>query len=202
MALIRTRKGAVLLDKDGTLLRNVPYNVDPDEMILADTAGDALRVLGDLGVPLVVVSNQPGVALGGFEEQALQAVHRKLAALFRLHGARLSDFFYCPHHPEGAVAQYAVACSCRKPSPGMLRAAASVLGFDLEASWMIGDILDDVEAGRRAGCNTILVDCGGETEWVGGAMRTPDFMVPTLAHAARIVAGQHVPAAPFVARPA
>ncbi|TPQ29553.1 MULTISPECIES: D-glycero-alpha-D-manno-heptose-1,7-bisphosphate 7-phosphatase [Cupriavidus] len=200
MALNRPARGAVLLDKDGTLLRNVPYNVDPHHMQLADTAGDALRILGATGRPLVVVSNQPGVALGGFQESALQAVHRRLAELFRLHGARLSGFFYCPHHPDGAVAQYAVPCSCRKPSPGMLQAASSVLGFDLRTSWMIGDILDDIEAGRRVGCNTILVDCGGETEWVTGAWRTPDFIVPTLGQAAQIVAGEPVAAcAPFVA---
>ncbi len=174
MALIRPAHGAVLLDKDGTLLRNVAYNVDPDRMHLMETAGDALRILGAAGMPLVVVSNQPGVALGCFEESALQAVRHRLAELFSLHGARLAGFFYCPHHPQGAVAQYAVPCSCRKPLPGMLHAASSVLGFALQASWMIGDILDDVEAGRRAGCNTILVDCGGETEWVAarGARRT------------------------------
>lgn len=180
--------GAVLLDKDGTLLENVPYNVDPVQMRLAPTAGDALRRLARLDMPLVVVSNQPGVALGRFGMEALHAVHRRLGELFLMHGARLSGFFYCPHHPAGTVPDYARACSCRKPAPGMLRHAASVLGFDLRQSWMIGDILDDVEAGNRAGCSTILVDCGNETEWVRGAHRTPDFVEPDLDHAARVVA--------------
>lgn len=180
-------RGAVLLDKDGTLLENVPYNVDPARMRLAPTAGDALRTLAALDLPLVVVSNQPGVALGRFGVEALHAVRERLAALFALHGAHLAGFYYCPHHPGGTVPGYARACDCRKPADGMLRRAASELRFDLRRSWMIGDILDDVEAGTRAGCCTVLVDCGNETEWLDGEHRTPDFVEPDLLHAARAV---------------
>lgn len=178
---------AVLLDKDGTLLEDVPYNVEPRLMRLAPGAGEALQCLARLGMPLVVVSNQPGVALGRFQEARLRAVGRRLEELFDRHGARLTDFLYCPHHPQGTVARYACACLCRKPRPGLLRIAAARHGLSLARSWMIGDILDDIEAGRRAGCRTILVDRGGETEWVLGGRRDPDHLVERLDAAAEIV---------------
>ncbi len=82
---------------------------------------------------------------------------------------------------------YAVACDCRKPAPGMLLRAARDLDLDLARSWMIGDILNDVEAGHRAGCRAALVDNGGETEWLPGPGRTPDLTAPDLAAAAHLI---------------
>ncbi|RZT42481.1 D-glycero-alpha-D-manno-heptose-1,7-bisphosphate 7-phosphatase [Cupriavidus agavae] len=195
MALSPQAAGAILLDKDGTLLHDVPYNVDPARIRLADTAGDALRRLARLGMPLAVVSNQPGVALGLFPEAALARVERVLAELFARHGARLAGFHYCPHHPAGSVPRYAMHCLCRKPAPGLLGHACAALGCNPAKSWMVGDILDDVEAGGRAGCHTVLVDCGNETEWMPGPFRTPDFIVPTLDRAAQVIAAG-LPVAP------
>ncbi|MCO8579743.1 HAD-IIIA family hydrolase [Burkholderia multivorans] len=180
-------RGAVLLDKDGTLLDDVPYNVDPARMRLAPGAARALRSLASTGMPIAVVSNQPGVALGRFTESQLGAVRRRLAELFEENGAALADFFYCPHHPQGSVPRYACDCLCRKPRPGMLRRAVAALGVEAGASWMIGDILDDIEAGRAAQCRTILVDRGYETEWRIDATRTPHFVVDRLDLAADIV---------------
>ncbi|NIF41510.1 HAD-IIIA family hydrolase [Burkholderia sp. Tr-862] len=189
MALKRERRlpGAVLLDKDGTLLENVPYNVDPTRMKLAPGAARALRTLGATGMPIVVVSNQPGVALGRFTEPELGAVRQRLAELFEANGAALAGFFYCPHYPAGSVPRYTCDCICRKPRPGMLRRALATLGAVAEWSWMIGDILDDVEAGRAARCGTILVDRGNETEWRLDARRTPHHVVPRLDLAADLV---------------
>jgi len=167
---------AVFLDKDGTLVTDVPWNVDLDRLHLAPRVDRALRLLGALPVRLVVVSNQPGVALGRFAASALEPVRHRLGALFGAHGARLHDFLFCPHAP-------AAACTCRKPAPGMLLAAARRHGIDLRRSWMVGDILDDVEAGRRAGCRTILLDNGNETEWIWRGARRPDLVVADL-HAA------------------
>ncbi|MDQ0141897.1 D-glycero-alpha-D-manno-heptose-1,7-bisphosphate 7-phosphatase [Cupriavidus necator] len=180
-------RAAVLLDKDGTVLDDVPYNVDPARMRLAPGAGAALRLLGGLGLPLVVVTNQPGVALGLYPEAALVPVRERLAAMFAGHGAELAGFLYCPHHPDGQVAPYARACLCRKPMPGLLLQAAAAWRLDLARSWMIGDILNDVEAGNRAGCSTVLVDCGNETEWLRSPARQADYVVPTLEAAARLV---------------
>jgi histidinol-phosphate phosphatase family protein len=178
---------AVFLDKDGTLIEDVPYNVDPDRIRLTPGATEALRLLGDAGFRLIVVSNQSGVAHGRFPESALAGVEAKLRDLLASGGATLDGFYWCPHHPEGSVAAYAVACDCRKPLPGLLRRAAREHGIDLAASWLVGDILNDVEAGRRAGCRTVLLDNGHETEWVMSGLRQPDHTAPDLPAAARAI---------------
>ena len=177
-------KRAVFLDKDGTLIENVPYNVDRRHIRLAPHAVDALLLLSGLGYELVLVSNQPGVALGRFPRGALLAVEEHLNDLFLAHGFKLAGCYWCPHHPEGTVPEYAFTCTCRKPLPGLLQAAAAELDIDLASSWMVGDILNDVEAGRRAGCRTILLDVGNETEWKHGLLRTPDFIACDLMQAA------------------
>jgi D-glycero-D-manno-heptose 1,7-bisphosphate phosphatase len=181
------QRSAIFLDKDGTVLVDVPYNVDPDKMYPAPGALAALRQLGRHDWPLIVVSNQSGVALGRFAQSELTNVQARLAQMFDESGARLHDFYCCPHHPQGSVSAYARACSCRKPEPGMLLRAAVDHGIDLPTSWMVGDILNDVEAGRRAGCRTILIDNGNETEWQMLPQRTPDFVVTDLEEAARII---------------
>ncbi|AKP90560.1 D-glycero-alpha-D-manno-heptose-1,7-bisphosphate 7-phosphatase [Achromobacter ruhlandii] len=178
---------AVFLDKDGTVLADVPYNVDPARMVYAPMAFAALNRLGAAGVALVVVSNQSGVARGLFPVAALEAVRVKLAAMFMAAGAWLEGFYWCPHHPSGRVAGYAIECDCRKPRPGLLLRAAGELGLDLSRSWFIGDILDDVEAANRAGCRSLLLDVGHETEWRTGPDRTPDARAPDLDAAARRV---------------
>jgi histidinol-phosphate phosphatase family protein len=175
---------AVFLDKDGTLVDDVPYNVNPDLLVLARNAGPALRLLRGLGYRLFVVSNQSGVARGLFEAAALPPLFARLAQMLEQEGAMLDGVFWCPHHPEGAVAAYALECDCRKPRPGMLLRAASAHGIDLARSWMVGDILNDVEAGRRAGCRTALIDNGNETEWLRSPLRTPDVSAPDLLAAA------------------
>ncbi|HEX5125532.1 MAG TPA: HAD family hydrolase [Rhodocyclaceae bacterium] len=179
---------AIFLDKDGTLLVDAPYNVEPTNMVLADGAAQALALLGDLGAPLAVISNQAGVALGKFSEKQLGAVHDRLAELFKECGAKLAGFYYCPHHPDGSVPRYAMACDCRKPAPGLLWRAAEDLGVGMENCWMVGDILDDVEAGRRAGCNTILIDNGNETEWFVNDLRRPRHVVRNMHEAAALIA--------------
>ncbi len=180
----------MFLDKDGTLVEDVPYSADPARVVLAAGAADGLPRLAAAGFRLAVVSNQSGVARGYFPEDALKGVEARLGELLRDIGVSLAGFFYCPHHPAGTVAGYAVRCACRKPAPGMILAAARELGADPRACWMVGDILDDVEAGRRAGCRTVLVDNGGETEWVPGPFRGPHARVRDLAEAADVILGE------------
>jgi D-glycero-D-manno-heptose 1,7-bisphosphate phosphatase len=178
---------AVFLDKDGTLIENVPYNVDRTRIRLAANAIDALLLLSGLGYELIVVSNQPGVALGLFPPGALNAVEEHLNDLFLARGFRLTDCYWCPHHPEGVVPDYSLTCTCRKPMPGMLQVAAREHDIDLSASWLIGDILNDVEAGNRAGCRSILLDMGSETEWLRGPHRTPEYVANDLLDAASYI---------------
>ncbi len=169
---------AVFIDKDGTLVENVPYNVDPERIALAAGAQTCVSQLHSKQYRVIVVSNQPGAALGYFEESELKKVEARLRDLLPV----IDGFYYCPHLPEAG-------CGCRKPAPGMLERAAREHGVALEASWMVGDILDDVEAGRRAGCRTILLDNGNETQWRMGEGRSADYIVRDLPAAAAIITG-------------
>ncbi len=177
----------MFLDKDGTLIDNVPYNVDPALIRLSRGAAYGVRRLHEAGYRLAVVSNQSGVARDLFPEDALDGVTRRLRALLAPLGVALGAAVYCPHDPTGAVERYRVACDCRKPAPGLLVRAAGALGADLARAWMVGDLLDDVEAGRRAGCRTVLVDSGGETEWRDGPQRRPHYRARDLAEAAEMI---------------
>lgn len=178
---------AVFLDKDGTLIVDVPYNVDPARIELYPDAGPALNQLQNEGFKLIVISNQAGVARGYFAETALDAVMTTLRAQVGACGVHLDGFYYCPHHPDGSVAAYAVECACRKPLPGLIQQAAHEHGIDLGRSWMVGDILNDVEAGNRAGCRTVLIDRGNETEWLTGPFRSPTACVTSLQQAADFI---------------
>lgn len=180
----------VFLDKDGTLVEDVPYNVDPERIRLAPTAERALRLFARHGCRVVLISNQSGVARGLFEESALEGVRERLSELCSAAGVTLEGFYYCPHHPQGQVRRFSVECDCRKPADGLLRRAARDLGIPLGEAWMVGDILDDVEAGNRAGCRTILIDNGNETEWRLPARRWPTVVVRSLESAARVIAAE------------
>lgn len=148
---------AIFVDKDGTLVHDVPYSADPAQIRLLPGAADGLRRLTAAGYLVVIVSNQSGVARGHFTEDALPAVEQKLREILELEGIPLAGFYYCPHYVQGVVPEYAIECACRKPQPGMLRLAAHERSIDLKASWMIGDRAEDVEAGRRAGCRTVWI---------------------------------------------
>jgi D-glycero-D-manno-heptose 1,7-bisphosphate phosphatase len=178
---------AVFLDKDGTIIEDVPYSVDPSAMVFMPGAAEGLRRLQEAGYRLIVVSNQSGVARGLFPVEALAGVEKRLAEMLAEAGAVLAGFYFCPHHPDGSVAEYAIDCECRKPAAGLIYRAAQEHGIDLARSWFAGDILNDVEAGRAAGCRTILLDNGNETEWVLTRDRLPDHLAPDLAAAAELI---------------
>jgi D-glycero-D-manno-heptose 1,7-bisphosphate phosphatase len=180
---------AVFIDKDGTLIPDVPYNINPNRITLYKDAGQALRQLQQAGYRILIVSNQSGVAHGFFPENALIAVKNRLQSLLNPFGVYIDGFYYCPHHPDGRIPAYAVPCSCRKPEPGLILRAAREQRIDLAASWMIGDILNDVEAGNRAGCQTILFNNGNETEWVWGPFRNPTYTVSQWNEVAELIGG-------------
>lgn len=177
---------AVFLDKDGTLLRNVPYNVDPARVEFTDNAIGGLERLAAAGYALIVVSNQPGVALGYFSQAALDRLAHHLGDRLADAGIFLTGFYACPHRPPSPP-RTQPSCACRKPAPGLLQRAARDHGIALDASWMVGDILDDVEAGQRAGCRTVLLEVGNETEWRFSPLRTPTLRARDLADAARSI---------------
>jgi D-glycero-D-manno-heptose 1,7-bisphosphate phosphatase len=174
------KRRAVFFDKDGTLVDDVPYNVDPSRITMARGARACLQLLRAADFSLFVISNQPGVAMGLFEEGAIGPVRRKME---RLANVYFDGFYICPHHRKSPRRR----CVCRKPQPGMIVRAADEHRLDLSESWLVGDILDDVEAGRRAGVRTILLDVGNETEWVDGEMRRPDFTAKSLVESAATI---------------
>lgn len=178
---------AVFLDKDGTLIEDVPYNIDPERIRLTPGAAEGLYLLHVAGYRLIVISNQSGVARGYFPEKALRAVEGRVRELLAEFEVPLTAFYYCPHHPAGVVPRYSMACDCRKPAPGLLLRAAREHNIDLAQSWLIGDILDDIEAGRRAGCATVLLDNGHETEWALSRDRLPHHLTSDLAAAALLI---------------
>jgi D-glycero-D-manno-heptose 1,7-bisphosphate phosphatase len=180
-------KKAVFLDKDGTLIPDVPYNVNPEFITLAEGVVEGLQLLKSAGYIFIVISNQAGVARGYFEMEDLELVKQKLDILLRPSGIEIAQYYFCPHHPEGKLPPYAIACDCRKPKPGMILQALKDLDISAEQSWMVGDILNDAEAGNRAGCRSVLIDTGNETEWVQGPFRTPDYVGTDFLTAARFI---------------
>lgn len=182
---------AVFIDKDGTLIHNVHYNVNPATIVLQSGAAEALSLLQKEGYLLIVVSNQDGIARGYFTEKEVVRANCAVAEQLKAFHIILDGFYYCPHHPDGIIAEYAVSCTCRKPAPGMLLKAAAAHSVQLSDSWMIGDILDDVEAGRQAGCKTILMNNGNETIWHLTEKRTPHFVTQSWPGAAGIITGKN-----------
>jgi len=178
---------AVFIDKDGTLINDVPYNVDVSQISFAPGVIDGMMLLKNSGYKLIVVSNQSGIAKGFFTETQLHGVSKHIQRQLQQYELRIDSFYYCPHYVPGVVKEYSVKCTCRKPQPGLLLKAAEDYDINLKLSWMIGDILNDVEAGHHAGCKTILINNGNETEWVMSPERTPGYIVNNFKEAAEII---------------
>lgn len=152
---------SVFLDRDGVINEERGYVHTPDQFALIPGVVDAIRRLRSSGFKVVVVTNQSGVARGFFSIAAVDLLHRHLQSILTAEGEQVDGIYYCPHHSEGTITGYAVDCDCRKPMPGLLLRAANELCLDLSASYLIGDKLSDIQAGRRAGVKkTFLVRTG------------------------------------------
>lgn len=155
---LKQKQRAVFLDRDGTINKYVGFLHSPEQLELLPGAAEAIKQINQSGYLCIVVTNQPVIARGEVTIEGLQQIHNKLETLLGEQGAYLDAIYYCPHHPdkgfEGEIKELKVDCDCRKPKPGMLLKAAQDFNIDLSASWMIGDSDIDVEAGKRAGCQT------------------------------------------------
>lgn len=173
---------AVFLDRDGTINRDVHHLSDPAQLELLPGAAAGLRRLCKHGHPLVIVSNQSPIGRGWFDEARLREINARLAEMLVAEGVVIAGWYWCPHVPEAG-------CTCRKPAPGLFFRARDELGVILKGSWMVGDRLSDMQAGRGAGTRTILVATGyGQTEATLPERTTcVDHFVPTLAEAADII---------------
>lgn len=155
------KQRAVFLDRDGTINKYVGFLRKAEEFELLDGAAEAIRRINRSGYLAIVVTNQPVIARGEVTWEGLDEIHRKMETLLGQEGAYLDDIFVCPHHPDrgfpGERLEYKMDCNCRKPKPGMLRKAAEKYNIDLAESWMLGDSQRDVDAGKAAGCQTVLL---------------------------------------------
>ncbi|OGV69148.1 MAG: hypothetical protein A3K19_15510 [Lentisphaerae bacterium RIFOXYB12_FULL_65_16] len=156
---------AVFLDRDGTIVSDRAYLADVAGVELMPGVGTALRALARRGFLLVLITNQSGIGRGYFTSATVAAQHRRLDELLGGFGVKLDGVEVCPHLP-------AEDCDCRKPRPGMLVRAAERLGVDLARSFMVGDKVSDVEAGRAVGCATVRI---GVESCSGADFATPDL---------------------------
>lgn len=156
---------AVFLDRDG-IINELIYHHDsgvidspftPRQFRFLPRAGEAIRLLNQNGIKVIVASNQPGIAKNHFTEETLAKMDKKMKQELARQGAFLDGIYYCFHHPEGKNDKYRIPCSCRKPKPGLLLQAAKDFGLDLSSSFMVGDSLTDVQAGKAGGCHTLLI---------------------------------------------
>jgi D,D-heptose 1,7-bisphosphate phosphatase len=161
--------------------------VDTNRITLESGVATALKILSGHGFLIIIITNQAGIALGRFQEKDIEPVRKKIEVLLWKENIHLDGFYYCPHHPYSALEEYRKDCDCRKPAAGMLLKAAADFNISLPESWMIGDILNDTEAGKKAGCLTILIDNGNETEWKLNEYRKPDFVAGNFIQAAEII---------------
>ncbi len=158
---------AIVMDRDGTVCDEVGYVNHVSRIRLLPRSAAAIRLARDAGFRPVVVTTQAGVARGYFDEDLVHRVHDRIRELLADEGTAVDAIYYCPHHPDAGAPPYRKDCDCRKPKPGMLLRARDELGLDLARSYLVGDSMRDVEAGRRAGVTTVLVLTGygrGEVE--------------------------------------
>lgn len=151
---------AVFLDRDGTINEELNFIRRPEEVVLIPGAAEAIRTLNRRGFLTCVISNQSGVARGYLTENDLIPIHARLEEELSRSGAHVDRIAYCPHHPTEGVPPYKITCPCRKPATGMLDDAAREMNLDLSRSYVVGDRLTDVEAGKNAGATSVLVLTG------------------------------------------
>ena len=154
------RRPALFLDRDGVLNYDTGYVGSAERFEWIDGAIETVRLANDLGYYVFVVTNQAGVARGFYGEEDVVALHHWVSAQLRGAGAWVDDFRYCPHHPDGSVAQYALACACRKPGPGLVERAVREFGIDPRQSFTVGDRWLDVALARTVGARGVLVRTG------------------------------------------
>jgi len=151
---------AVFVDRDGTIIVDKPFDSNPDNMEFETGSIEALHLAQKLGLKIIIVSNQSGVARGYFNITDAERFNQVLVLLLAQKGIKVDAIYFCPHYSKGKVAPYSRICSCRKPSPGMVEKAALELNLDVRQSYVIGDKLDDFNLGSVVGARSFLVRNG------------------------------------------
>jgi len=173
-------KRFVLLDRDGTIIKERHYLSDPQQVELLAGAAEGLRQMQEMGLGAIAVTNQSGIGRGFFDEKRLWEIHQRMLELLTAESVFLEDIYFCPHTP-------ADNCSCRKPLSGLVEQAAEKYGFNPQDSFVIGDKPCDIELGQRVGAITFLVRTGYGAEVATNQTVAPDYVVDDLLEAARII---------------
>ena len=186
-------KKAIFLDRDG-VLNELVMNQDtgvyepphtPDDLVIFPFVIDSLQTLQNAGFYLFLISNQPDYAKGKTTLENIRAVHERFDSTLKSAGIRFHEYYYCYHHPQGIVPGYSFDCECRKPKPYFLLRAVRDYGIDLENSWMIGDRDSDIECGKSAGTNTIMIDYPHSSGSRGSS--NPNFTVKSIKKMIKII---------------
>lgn len=199
------KRAAVFFDRDNTLIASDGYLGDPKQVVLVEGAADAIAKARSYGFVAVTFSNQSGVARGMFSETDVDSVNRRMDELLLAQNGRavISRHEYCPYHPEASVEKYREDSPLRKPKPGMILAAAEKLNLDLHRSWVIGDAPRDIEAGKAAGCKTILFKHPTLAQSPAAMEESavePDYTVTSLKEAIEVI-GREMYKRPGIAMP-
>ena len=173
------KKKAVFLDRDGVINEDVDHLHKVADLRILPGAAEAIKILRERGYLTIVISNQSVVAKGMATIEDMEAIHREMEDRLAKEGAVLHGIYYCPHHPNGVIAEYTRVCDCRKPEIGMIQKAVTDFAIDLKQSFLVGDTTGDILTGARAGLKTILVKTGYAGR-DGCHEATPDFVADDL----------------------
>ena len=167
---------AIFLDRDGVINEEVNYLSDPNDFKFIEGSLEALKLLKEMDYLLIIITNQAGIARGYFSEEMLKEIHAKMIQILKQNDIKLTDIFYCPHHPD-----FTGPCNCRKPNPGMILQAREKYKINLKNSFIVGDTLIDIKTGIAGGCQTVLVLTGyGLEEQQKINEIIPDFIFASL----------------------
>ena len=155
---------AILCDRDGTLIQDCHFLCTPDQIEWIPGALAALKILKELEIKVLVLTNQSGVARGYFPEESVEAVNDRMRRDAEAASGAIADFYFCPHHPKGEIIQYSYDCECRKPKPGMFLQAVLEHELTPDKCWVVGDRLRDLEPGLQLGMKAFLVETGSGVE--------------------------------------
>ncbi len=180
----------VFLDRDGTINIEVDFVRTPDQLQLIPGAAKAIRQLNDHGLATCIISNQSGIARGFLSEDDLVLIHDRLRQELAKEGARIDAIYYCPHHPTTGIAPYVRDCECRKPGTAMLQWGEKEFHLNLARSFVVGDRLGDIGAGKAVGATTVLVRTGYGEQAVLDAVTdgvNPDFIATDIVEAVQYI---------------
>jgi D-glycero-D-manno-heptose 1,7-bisphosphate phosphatase len=150
--MIKTMRKAIFLDRDGVILKERgEYNFLPDHIIMVEGIVEALQKITSKEFDIIIITNQGGIALGKYKARDANYINDTIIQFFKSYGVKILDIIYCPHHPDVSK------CICRKPDSLMIEKMMHIHEIDPTASWLVGDQERDIEAGQKAGLNTILI---------------------------------------------